>query len=88
MSGWRDAFPERTRAPQTPLLTRKTPGCTPFYTPQIKLIAKSGRKYAVAHKDAIRAGESKSVQPNLKATQAGAVLATFVTRGACAHCKH
>lgn len=52
-----------------------------YFRTLIKLIAKSGRKYAVAHKDAVRAGESKSVQPDLKATQAGAVLATFVTRG-------
>lgn len=50
-------------------------------TPQIKLIMKSGRRYAITTNDAKNAGQRASVRPPLKATEAEKILRTLVAKG-------
>lgn len=48
---------------------------------QIKLIMKSGDRYAVPSNEAKQAGKSKTVRPELKLSEAEKVLRSFVARG-------
>merc|ERR1712093_493569 len=52
-----------------------------YFRTLIKLIMRSGRRYAIKGNEAKKAGQFKSVTPTLTPTQAQGVLSTFVANG-------
>ncbi|KAK9898668.1 hypothetical protein P389DRAFT_36855 [Cystobasidium minutum MCA 4210] len=63
------------------IATEYTPQEIAYFRTLIKLIIKSGDRYAISSNDAKSAGRNKAVRPELKLAEAEKLLRTFVAKG-------